>query len=57
MNGPADPEPAVEVEGGRIVGIDGRREPEFDAIDHFLALRTSPSRQQRLTTSSSRDAS
>ena len=37
MNGPGDPEPALELDDGRVVGIDGRREEEFDALDHFLA--------------------
>src|SRR5689334_6849662 len=36
-NGPNDPEPSLVVEGGRVVEIDGRREPEWDALDHFIA--------------------
>jgi propanediol dehydratase large subunit len=37
MDGPNDPEPSLVVEDGRIVEIDGRPEPDFDVIDHFLA--------------------
>jgi propanediol dehydratase large subunit len=37
LDGPNDPEPSLVVEGGRVVEIDGRREQEFDVIDHFLA--------------------
>jgi propanediol dehydratase large subunit len=37
MDGPNDPEPSLVVEGGRVLEIDGRREPDFDVIDHFLA--------------------
>jgi propanediol dehydratase large subunit len=37
MDGPNDPDPQLEVEDGRVVAIDGRREPDFDVIDHFLA--------------------
>jgi propanediol dehydratase large subunit len=37
MDGPNDPEPSLVVENGRVVEIDGRREPDFDVIDHFLA--------------------
>ena len=37
MDGPNDPEPSLVIEGGRAVEIDGRREAEFDVIDHFLA--------------------
>jgi len=37
MDGPTDPEPSLVVEDGRVVEIDGRREPDFDVIDHFLA--------------------
>src|SRR5689334_410659 len=36
-NGPNDPEPSLVVEGGRVVEIDGRRESEWDALDHFIA--------------------
>jgi propanediol dehydratase large subunit len=38
MNGRNDPSPSLVVESGRIVEIDGRREPHWDALDHFLAL-------------------
>ncbi len=37
MDGPNDPEPSLVFEDGRVVEIDGRREPDFDVIDHFLA--------------------
>jgi propanediol dehydratase large subunit len=36
MNGPADPEPELVVEDGRVLAMDGRREDEFDAIDRFV---------------------
>jgi propanediol dehydratase large subunit len=37
MNGPNDPDPALEVEDGRVVFLDGRSEGDFDALDHFIA--------------------
>ena len=37
MDGPNDPEPSLVVDDGRVVEIDGCREPDFDVIDHFLA--------------------
>src|SRR5206468_11048732 len=37
MDGPNDPEPSLVVENGRIVEIDGRRAPDWDSLDHFLA--------------------
>ncbi len=37
MNGPNDPEPELVLEEGRVVAIDGRKEADFDVIDHFLA--------------------
>jgi len=37
MDGPNDPEPSLVVEDGRVVEIDGCREPDFDVIDCFLA--------------------
>jgi propanediol dehydratase large subunit len=37
MNGPNDPEPGLDIQEGRVVGLDGRAESEFDAIDHFIA--------------------
>jgi len=37
MDGPGDPEPSLVVENGRVVEIDGRREQDFDVLDHFLA--------------------
>jgi propanediol dehydratase large subunit len=36
MNGPGDPEPGIELADGRVVAMDGRRESEFDALDHFI---------------------
>src|SRR4051794_30808329 len=36
-NSPNDPEPSLVVEDGRVVEIDGRRDPEWDALDHFIA--------------------
>jgi len=32
-----DPEPSLVVEDGRVVELDGRREQEWDALDHFVA--------------------
>ena len=37
MDGPNDPEPSLVVRDGRVVEIDGRREQDFDVIDHFIA--------------------
>src|SRR3954465_368292 len=37
MDGPNDPEPGLEVESGRVVGMDGRHVDEFDVIDRFVA--------------------
>ena len=37
MNGPADPEPGLDVADGRVVAMDGRRREDFDVIDHFIA--------------------
>jgi propanediol dehydratase large subunit len=37
MNGPNDPEPGLEVKDGRVVGLDGRSETGFDALDSFIA--------------------
>jgi propanediol dehydratase large subunit len=37
MNGPNDPGPSLVVESGRVVEIDGRREEQWDALDHYLA--------------------
>lgn len=34
---PHDPEPSVEIENGRIVVLDGKREAEFDILDIFIA--------------------
>ena len=35
-DGPADPEPELVVENGRVVRLDGRAAAEFDVIDRFL---------------------
>jgi propanediol dehydratase large subunit len=37
MDGPSDPEPSLVVAEGRVVEIDGRREHDFDVLDHFIA--------------------
>lgn len=37
MDGPNDPEPSLAIEDGRVVELDGRREAEWDALDHFIA--------------------
>ncbi|HKP16969.1 MAG TPA: propanediol/glycerol family dehydratase large subunit [Gaiellaceae bacterium] len=37
MGGPNDPEPALAIEDGRVVAMDGRRAEEFDVIDRFVA--------------------
>ena len=37
MDGPNDPEPELELDGDRVVALDGRRAAEFDVIDRFLA--------------------
>jgi propanediol dehydratase large subunit len=37
MNGPNDPEPGLRLSDGRVVVLDGRREDEFDVLDHFIA--------------------
>jgi len=34
---PHDPKPGIAIEGGRIVGIDGVAEADFDMIDIFIA--------------------
>src|SRR4051794_31754184 len=36
MNGPNDPEPSLVVEDDRVVELDGRREQDWDALDHFV---------------------
>ena len=36
LDGPNDPEPGLEVEGGRVVALDGRRVEDFDVIDRFV---------------------
>jgi propanediol dehydratase large subunit len=37
MDDPNDPEPGLEIEGDRIVSMDGRRAEDFDVIDRFVA--------------------
>jgi propanediol dehydratase large subunit len=37
MNGPNDPEPSLMLDGDRVVELDGRREADWDALDHFIA--------------------
>jgi propanediol dehydratase large subunit len=37
MNGPGDPEPALELADGQVVAMDGKTAAEFDVIDHFIA--------------------
>ncbi|QPC42492.1 propanediol/glycerol family dehydratase large subunit [Kaustia mangrovi] len=37
FSSPADPEPHVAVEAGRIAGMDGVAEADFDMIDRFIA--------------------
>ncbi len=36
MDGPNDPEPSLTIEQGRVVELDGRREADWDALDHFV---------------------
>jgi propanediol dehydratase large subunit len=37
MNGPNDPEPSLVLDGDRVVELDGRREADWDSLDHFVA--------------------
>ncbi len=37
MNGPNDPEPSLVLDGNRVVELDGRRERDWDVLDHFIA--------------------
>jgi propanediol dehydratase large subunit len=37
LDGPNDPEPSLVLEDGRVVELDGRREREWDVLDHFVA--------------------
>ncbi len=37
MDGPNDPDPSLEIEGDRVVAMDGRRAEDFDVIDRFVA--------------------
>ncbi len=34
---PADPQPSLRLEGGRVVDLDGRERAQFDALDFFIA--------------------
>jgi propanediol dehydratase large subunit len=36
MDGPNDPEPGLELDGDRVVALDGRRADDFDVVDRFL---------------------
>ncbi len=36
MDGPNDPEPSLLIEDGHVVELDGRRESDWDALDHFI---------------------
>ena len=38
MDGPNDPRPSLVIESDKVVEIDGRREHEWDALDHFEAV-------------------
>jgi propanediol dehydratase large subunit len=37
MDSPNDPAPSLVVEDGRVVELDGRREAQWDMLDHFVA--------------------
>ena len=37
FHSPADPEPSIRVEGGRVVELDGKLEADFDILDRFIA--------------------
>ncbi len=37
FDSPADPEPSLVVEDGRVVELDGRRADDFDIVDGFIA--------------------
>ena len=37
FNSPHDPKPGIEIEGGRVVELDGVAEADFDMIDLFIA--------------------
>ncbi len=39
FSSPFDPEPSLRIEDGRVVELDGKREPDFDLIDEFVARR------------------
>jgi len=37
LDGPNDPEPSLVLDGDRVVELDGRREEDWDVLDHFIA--------------------
>jgi propanediol dehydratase large subunit len=37
FDSPADPEPSIEIAGGRVVALDGVLEHDYDMIDRFIA--------------------
>jgi propanediol dehydratase large subunit len=37
FDGPNDPEPSLVLDDGRVVELDGRREDDWDILDHFVA--------------------
>jgi propanediol dehydratase large subunit len=37
FSSPADPKPGVVIKGGRVTGLDGVAEHDFDMIDRFIA--------------------
>jgi propanediol dehydratase large subunit len=37
FDSPNDPEPSLVLDGDRVVELDGRREREWDVLDHFIA--------------------
>jgi propanediol dehydratase large subunit len=37
FDGPNDPSPSLVLDGDRVVELDGRREAEWDVLDHFVA--------------------
>ncbi len=39
MESPYDPAPSLIIRDGRVVGMDGKSEADFDVIDEFIARR------------------
>jgi propanediol dehydratase large subunit len=37
MQSPFDPTPSIRIENGRVTGLDGKTEAEFDLLDEFIA--------------------